>query len=48
MHDEDPVEMACIQCGAIFGMDEIDDFDDVHCPECNSASVIGASEILGD
>ncbi len=42
----DDIEMACVQCGAIFGMDEIEDFDDVHCPECGSGSVIGASEIL--
>lgn len=45
MDDQDDVEMACIQCGAIFGMDDIEDWDDVHCPECGSASVIGASEI---
>jgi len=45
MHNDEDVEMACIQCGAIFGMDDIEDFDDVHCPECDSTNVIGASEI---
>lgn len=45
MYQDDEVEMACIQCGSIFGMDEIEDFDDVHCPDCDSTSVIGGSEI---
>ena len=30
-----------------FGMDDIDDFDDVHCPDCDSTSLIGRDEILG-
>ena len=47
--DEDGLpEVACIQCGLIFGMDDIEDFDDVHCPECDSTNLIGRSEILGE
>lgn len=46
MFDEDP-EIACLNCGLIFGMDDIEDFDDVYCPECNSNNLIGGSEILG-
>lgn len=45
-HDDESPEMACLNCGLIFGMDDIDDFDDVHCPDCDSTSLIGRDEIL--
>lgn len=34
MTDEDSPRFFCGACGSIFGMGEIEDFDDVKCPEC--------------
>lgn len=44
--EDDLIEMACIECGSIFDPFEEDvDLDDMHCPDCNSNNLIGASEI---
>lgn len=46
MNEDEKIEMACINCGLIFDPFESDvDLDDMHCPECDSNNLIGASEI---
>jgi DNA-directed RNA polymerase subunit RPC12/RpoP len=44
MDGQDDVRMFCGGCGLVFGLDDIDDMDDVQCPDCQSRDVDG----LGD
>lgn len=37
--------MHCWACGVVFGLDDIDDMDEVHCPECGSGDVGGSDEL---
>lgn len=37
--------MYCGACGFVFGLDDIEDFDDVHCPDCGSGDVGGSDEL---
>lgn len=43
--DDDAPVMYCGACGVQFGMDDIDDWDDVHCPDCGSNDIVGQSEM---
>lgn len=44
--EDEKIEMACLSCGLIFDpFEEEVDLDDMHCPECGSNNLIGASEI---
>ena len=42
--DDDSLDLACVQCGLIFGWDDCDP-DDAHCPECGGNNLIGTDEI---
>lgn len=37
--------MYCGACGFVFGLDDIEDMDDVRCPECGSGDVGGSDEL---
>jgi len=44
MTEDDSPKMFCGSCGSIFGMLDLEDFDDVRCPECNSQDVADMAE----
>lgn len=48
MTDDDSPRMFCGGCGVIFGMDDIEDFDDVRCPDCGAGDVGGMDELDDD
>ena len=42
--DSESPRYFCGACGVVFGLDDIEDFDDVHCPECDSGDVAGVDD----
>lgn len=45
--DDDFGHMYCGSCGFIFTLDDIDDMDNVRCPDCGSGDVGGSDELDG-